>query len=409
MEAQGIFPDPSAVYFPLLTGKLQEKDRAALKAAFARPGFAKQIDTIEERAKELGSQLASKAAAMPSDAWKLLREAEPELVLWLAFHVRSGAVQAKIKAFLREWPQMRQKIPYALMQEMRITPDLPEYDKLLDDLFFALIDGKLEMPEATRAFLEPYSPPAPPQISVRKRPAKAARGRGKKAAATKEARAEALEDEDTTEIEAEEQDEEEREELAFPTGAADEIGGETSGELSADDHAEEDEEEPEAQESAAPVEPAVPAAKAVGKKVTAPKVASKEAATKSPVKSHAAEKAATTAKSTGSRPGEKGAHPFPPGKKAAAKKVASSKITGKVTGGKIASSKSTAATKATRKVATKVPAKNGPAKKAPAKKLPTKKVAVQPSTPARGKAVAKTTVKAVKAGKKAAGKSQSKH
>ena len=69
------------------------------------------------------------------------------------------------------------------MQEMRITPDLPIYEKLLDDLFFALIDGKLDTPEATRAFLEPFSPPAPPQVSVRRRPAKSAKGRSKKAAA----------------------------------------------------------------------------------------------------------------------------------------------------------------------------------------------------------------------------------
>ena len=112
-----------------------------------------------------------------------MKEAEPDLVLWLAFHTRSGAVQAKIKAFLKDWPQMRQKIPYALMQEMRITPDLPIYEKLLDDLFFALIDGKLDTPEATRAFLEPYSPPAPPQVAVRRRPAKSARSRSKRARA----------------------------------------------------------------------------------------------------------------------------------------------------------------------------------------------------------------------------------
>ncbi len=183
LEGQGIHPDPSSVYFPLITAKLGEGERAGLKALFVRPGFVQQIETVEARAKELGAQLTSKAAALPSESWRLLMNADPELVLWLAVHTRTGAVQTKIKAFLKDWPQMRQKIPYALMQEMRITPDLPEYEKLLDDLFFALIDGKLDTPEATRAFLEPFSPPAPPQVTVRRRPAKSARSRSKKGAA----------------------------------------------------------------------------------------------------------------------------------------------------------------------------------------------------------------------------------
>ncbi len=181
LEALGIHPDPAAVYFPLLTGKLPAAETAALKGIFARQGFAEQIDNAEVRGKELASQLTSKAAATPSETWKLLFAAEPAVVLWLAHHSRSSAVQGKFKGFLKEWPQLRQRIPYALMQEMRITPDLPGYDKLLDDLFFALIDGKLDTSEATRAFLEPYSPPAPPpQVNMRRRPAKSARGRSKK-------------------------------------------------------------------------------------------------------------------------------------------------------------------------------------------------------------------------------------
>ena len=48
------------------------------------------------------------------------------------------------------------------MQEMRITPDLPGYDELVEKIFFAIMDGKLDTPEAAKAFLEPYSPPAPP-------------------------------------------------------------------------------------------------------------------------------------------------------------------------------------------------------------------------------------------------------
>ena len=182
LEGQGLHPDPSAVTFPFVTAKLGERERTALKQAFAREGFARQIESIEARSRDLAAQLTSRAAAQPSAVWKLLMEADPEVTLYLAYHSRSAAVQGKLKSFLKEWPQLRQKIPYALMQEMRITPDLPEYERLLDDLFFALMDGKLDTPEAARAFLEPYSPPAPPQVAVRRRPAKASRSRAKRVA-----------------------------------------------------------------------------------------------------------------------------------------------------------------------------------------------------------------------------------
>ena len=38
LESMGIYPDPSAAYFPLLTAKLAPKEVTALKKSFARPG-----------------------------------------------------------------------------------------------------------------------------------------------------------------------------------------------------------------------------------------------------------------------------------------------------------------------------------------------------------------------------------
>jgi tRNA nucleotidyltransferase (CCA-adding enzyme) len=186
LAQMGIHPDPSAAYFPLLTAKLSPKDVTALRAGFARPGFAEQIAALDAEAKAFAAQFTGKGAAAPSDAWKLLLSANPEAILWLAHTSKSSSVQAKFKAFFSEWAQAREKIPYQLMLEMRITPDLPGYADLLETLFFAIMDGKLETPEAARAFLEPYSPPAPPPpVNLRRRPvkreSKAAKVRAKKA------------------------------------------------------------------------------------------------------------------------------------------------------------------------------------------------------------------------------------
>lgn len=188
LESMGIHPDPSAAYFPLLTAKLAPKDVQALKSSFARPGFVDQIDALEADTKAFTVQFSSKAAAAPSDAWTMLFAAPPEPVLWLAHTTKSAPLQAKFKAFFGDWSQARHKIPYQLMQEMRIKPGLPGYEELLEKLFFAVMDGKLDTPESARAFLEPFSPPAPPPpINMRrravKREAKVPKPRTRKAAA----------------------------------------------------------------------------------------------------------------------------------------------------------------------------------------------------------------------------------
>ena len=191
LESMGIYPDPSAAYFPLLTAKLAPKDVTSLKKHFARPGFAEQIAALETDTREFAALFTSKAAAAPSDAWKMLFAAKPEAVLWLAHTTKSAPLRARFEAFFNDWSQARTKIPYQLMQEMRITPALPGYNELVESLFFAVMDSKLDTPEAARAFLEPFSPPAPPPpVNMRrravKRETKVAKPRSKKAAAVVE-------------------------------------------------------------------------------------------------------------------------------------------------------------------------------------------------------------------------------
>ena len=177
LQMQGVNPDPSAAQAQLLTAKLSSKDLDSLKKLFVRQGFIKEWESQEERAKEVGKRLTSKEAATPSAAWKLISSADPEAVLWLGMTSKSAAVQEKFKDFFSVWPEARQRIPYALMQEMRITPELEGYQELVKSIFFELIDGKLTTEEEIRQFLEPHSPPAPPPPVTIRRP------RAKKSAA----------------------------------------------------------------------------------------------------------------------------------------------------------------------------------------------------------------------------------
>jgi tRNA nucleotidyltransferase (CCA-adding enzyme) len=162
LQMRGIAADASAAQFPLLTAKLAPKDVSALKKSFPRHGFVVEIEALEGDSKKFAVELSAKQAALPSAAWKLLMSARPEAVLWVAYSSKNAGLQAKFKSFYTDWPQARQKIPYTQMQEMRIVPGVPKFDELVEKVFFELMDGKLGTVEEMKAFLEPYSPPAPP-------------------------------------------------------------------------------------------------------------------------------------------------------------------------------------------------------------------------------------------------------
>ncbi len=167
---QGVHPDMSAAQMQLLTAKLQAKDLAALKKEMLRPGFVQEWNSLDALAAGFQKVLLSKEKATASAGYKLFTTYDPEAVLWLGFTSKNAAVKDRYEQFLKTWPEARQGIPHALMQEMRITPELAKYNDIVHAVFLELIDGKLTTPEEMRAFLEPHSPPAPPPQVTIKRP-----------------------------------------------------------------------------------------------------------------------------------------------------------------------------------------------------------------------------------------------
>jgi hypothetical protein len=303
------------------------KDVAALKKSFARQGFVEEISAFEGEAKAFAAELSGKGAATPSQAWKLLHSAKPESILWVAHTSKNAGIQAKFKGFFTEWSQAKQKIPYVMMQEMRIVPELPGYHELLDKLFFELMDGKLSTPEEMKAYLEPYSPPAPPPPVHLRRPRMAKKDAKPPKSRKKAAAVAAAEGEGT--------------ELIAAAGDGNAPTTEKAGKGAA------------ASKGAAPV-------KGAGKKVEVPvKVAApvkgKVVAAKASAKAVAPAKKAVPAK-----------------KSAPAKKVAAKKVPAKVAAKKGPAKKAAPAKKVVKKAA--------PAKKVVAKKaVPVKKVAKKPA------------------------------
>ena len=173
----GYTPDagPAVMYF--LTSHFSDKDVADIQKLIPRKDLVEAWRDIEDHAKELSKRLMGKEAATPSRTWQLLSSARPEMVLFLAVTAKQQSVEQKIKNYLTKWRQVQQKLPLPEMTELLITPQLPIYPKLANDVFMLLLDGKLRSRTETMKFLKPFAPPPPPP------PPAPRRGRAAKAAA----------------------------------------------------------------------------------------------------------------------------------------------------------------------------------------------------------------------------------
>ncbi len=323
---EGVHADMSAAQMRLLTARLASKDLAALKRAMLRPGFVEEWNNLDALAAKFAKVLMAKENAAPSASFKLFTSYDPEAVLWLGFTSKDKAVQERYRQFLKVWPEARQRIPHTMMLEMRITPELQTYHEIVQALFLEMIDGRLSTPEEMRAFLEPYSPPAPPpQVSVK-------RTRARRSAEAKLREAEYEEEEEESEAALEEA--EDLEEL----GEEEEISlglGVSKGDLDAEaaEEAEPAEEELPPEEEAEELEPVetvvkpgtqahkapqVPPSKKAGASAGAPgkveKPAVKPAAT---TKHPEPESKAKPAPKPAPKPKPAKSHPVPGAKKAA--------------------------------------------------------------------------------------------
>jgi tRNA nucleotidyltransferase (CCA-adding enzyme) len=177
MNELGYTPDPAAAVLQFLTAKLSDKEISDIRKLVPRKDLVEAWRDIGDHAKELAKRLSGKEAATPSRTWKLLSNARQEMVLYLAVTARQQAVEQKIKNFFTKWREVQQKIPLPEMTELLITPQLPEYPKIAEEVFMLLLDGKLRTRTERMNFLKPLAPPPPPP------PPPPRRGRAAKAAA----------------------------------------------------------------------------------------------------------------------------------------------------------------------------------------------------------------------------------
>ncbi|MGB6687671.1 MAG: CCA tRNA nucleotidyltransferase [Terracidiphilus sp.] len=414
LQVQGVHPDMSAAQMELLTAKLAPKDLSALKKLLIRPGFVEEWNSLDSLASGFAKVLLAKNNQGPSTTFKLFTSYDPEAILWLGFTTKDAAVRERYNLFLKVWPEARQRIPHALMQEMRITPELPTYNQIVEAIFLELIDGRLTTPEETRAFLEPHSPPAPPpQVTIKRPRAKRGAEPKFKEAVDEEEEEEGLEEEELDEIGGEEDEMDLG--IAIPKVALEsDLAEDGEADAEDDDEAEAEDEAEEEHEPAAPAVKRSPKAsgaqKPSGAKEVSPPTAAKsvkpqampapslvQPAPPRPQPAAQARPAANTAKSKPAPEPAKAKPPVP--SKTPSKPVPADTKASKAQPGKVA--KKEAPAKPAAKVAQKTaPAVKGPAKvsskAAPAKSAPAKPRAANGAKNAKPQKAAKPAKPPVK-------------
>jgi tRNA nucleotidyltransferase/poly(A) polymerase len=178
---------PAAMYF--LTDKLNSADVGQMQGWIHRKSFVHDWKHLEDDAKALTKRLAGKEAATNSQTWTLLTNTRPETILFTLATSKTAPVTRKLNDFLTKWREIKNKFPLPEMAPLRITPELPEYPKLVEDMFMLMLDNKLKSTEEITKYLQPYSPPepepppAPPRKARAKKATKKSAGKLAKAAA----------------------------------------------------------------------------------------------------------------------------------------------------------------------------------------------------------------------------------
>lgn len=166
---------PAMMHF--ITAKLNSNDLHAVQAAIPRKVFVAEWKHLEDDAKDFARKVIGKDLTLNSQAWKFLSASKPETILFTAATTKVSAAAKRIADFLGKWRQLKSRLPFPEMAELRITTELPEYPKIAEEAFLLMLDGKLKSHNEIIKFLKPYSPPEPvaPPPPVR-------RGRGAKKA-----------------------------------------------------------------------------------------------------------------------------------------------------------------------------------------------------------------------------------
>jgi len=164
-----------AIYAVL--GKLKGRElSSALDHLEFRADEIEAVTSVEDRAQKIAVALAGRKTASPAEAYAFLDKAPVDLLAFLLAESSNSKAVGKIRTFLNKWKPLRQALPAAVLELESIgMPHGPKFDKVIDDLFQAQLEGKARNPELRIKLLRKLS-------GIKEPPKKKLEEKGKKPA-----------------------------------------------------------------------------------------------------------------------------------------------------------------------------------------------------------------------------------
>ncbi len=159
LAAAGIRPRLFAPVTYAALGKLKDRE---VSAALHRLEFRQQeieaVTGLEERAQKITQTLAGRKTAAPTDAYAFLEKAPGDLLAFILAESSNSKAVGKIRTYLNKWRPLRQALPAAVLELESIgMAHGPKFDKVIEDLFHAQLQGKARNPELRLKLLRKLS------------------------------------------------------------------------------------------------------------------------------------------------------------------------------------------------------------------------------------------------------------
>ena len=144
LAASGIQARSFPLFLHLLTCKLPPRERILVAKRLRLHAHDSQaFRKLPDAAKRLAKDLGGKAGTTPTKLYELLSHSQPELILLVLLEYPQAKVQTRIRNYLRKYLPMRSKLPETELQALGIAAGTPRYQKLLEQFFHAMLEGKV--------------------------------------------------------------------------------------------------------------------------------------------------------------------------------------------------------------------------------------------------------------------------
>jgi tRNA nucleotidyltransferase/poly(A) polymerase len=159
LASTGLRPRISVPVMYATLGKLKDREAStALHRLEFRQHEIDEVAGLEERAQKVIAALAGRKTAAPAEAYAFLGKAPGDLLAFILAESSNSKAVGKIRTYLNKWRPLRQALPAAILELESIgMAHGPKFDKVIEDLFQAQLQGKARNPELRLKLLRKLS------------------------------------------------------------------------------------------------------------------------------------------------------------------------------------------------------------------------------------------------------------